>query len=59
MASEEKIFEYFFANLVFRLPWQSIKYSDLEKFIWLVIQVFAGGTATLLVFREVAHMSLP
>ena len=32
MTSEKKIFEYFFfENLVFRLPWQSIKISDLDK----------------------------
>ena len=31
MASEKKIFEYFFKNLVFRLPWQPIKISDLDK----------------------------
>ena len=31
MASEKKIFEYFFENLVFRLPWQPIKISDLDK----------------------------
>ena len=31
MASEEMIFEYLFANLAFRLPWQPIKFSDLNK----------------------------
>ena len=31
MASEEMIFEYFFANLAFLLPWQSIKFSSLDK----------------------------
>ena len=30
-ASEEKIFEYFFENLSFMLPWQPIKFSDLDK----------------------------
>ena len=30
-ASEEKIFEYFFKNLPFMLPWQPIKFSDLDK----------------------------
>ena len=30
-ASEEKIFEYFFENLFFMLPWQPIKYNDLDK----------------------------
>ena len=30
-ASEEKIFEYFFENLPFMLPWQPIKFSDLNK----------------------------
>ena len=30
-ASEEKIFEYFFENLPFMLPWQPIKFSDLDK----------------------------
>ena len=29
--SEEKIFEYFFENLPFMLPWQPIKFSDLDK----------------------------
>ena len=36
LASEEKIFEYFFANLAFWLPWQPIKFSGLDKFICLV-----------------------
>ena len=32
MASETKIFEiFYFANLAFRLPWQPIKISDLNK----------------------------
>ena len=31
MASEEQIFEHFFANLAFRLPWQPIKFSGLDK----------------------------
>ena len=30
-ASEEKHFEYFFENLPFMLPWQPIKFSDLDK----------------------------
>ena len=30
-ASEEKIFEYFFENLPYMLPWQPIKFSDLDK----------------------------
>ena len=30
-ASEQKIFEYFFENLPFMLPWQPIKFSDLDK----------------------------
>ena len=30
-ASEEKIFLYFFENLPFMLPWQPIKFSDLDK----------------------------
>ena len=30
-ASEEKIFEYFFENLPFMLPWQPIKFSELDK----------------------------
>ena len=30
MASE-MIFEYFFENLAFRLPWQPIKISNLDK----------------------------
>ena len=29
--SEEKIFEYFFENIPFMLPWQPIKSSDLDK----------------------------
>ena len=29
--SEEKIFEYFYKNLPFMLPWQPIKFSDLDK----------------------------
>ena len=31
MISEEKIFEYFFENLPFMLPWQPIKFTDLDK----------------------------
>ena len=31
MASEEKIFEYFFKNLPFMLPLQPIKFSYLDK----------------------------
>ena len=31
MISEEKIFEYLFENLPFMLPWQPIKFSDLDK----------------------------
>ena len=31
MASEKKIFEHFFENLAFWLPWQPIKISDLDK----------------------------
>ena len=31
MASEEIIFEYFFANLSFWLPWQPIKFSGFDK----------------------------
>ena len=31
MISEEKIFEYFFENLLFMLPWQQFKFSDLDK----------------------------
>ena len=33
MASEEMIFEYFFVNLAFLLPWQpmAIKFSGLDK----------------------------
>ena len=30
-ASEKKIFEYFFENIPFMLPWQPIKFSDLDK----------------------------
>ena len=30
-ASEENIFEYFFENLPFMLPWQPVKFSDLDK----------------------------
>ena len=29
--SEEKIFDFFFANLAFQLPWQPIKFSSLDK----------------------------
>ena len=31
MASEEIIFEYFFGNLAFRLPWQPIQFRGLDK----------------------------
>ena len=31
MISEEKIFEYFFENLPFMLPWQPIKFRDMDK----------------------------
>ena len=31
MASEKKIFEYFFQNLAFWLPWQPIKISHFDK----------------------------
>ena len=31
MASEKKIFEYFFGNLAFRLQWQPIKNSNLDQ----------------------------
>ena len=31
MISEEKIFEDFFENLPFMLPWQQFKFSDLDK----------------------------
>ena len=31
MASEEKIFEYFFTNLAFWLPWQPIEFRGLDK----------------------------
>ena len=31
MASEEMSFEYFFGNLAFRLPWQPLKFSGLDK----------------------------
>ena len=37
-ASEEMIFEYFFANLAFWLPWQLIKFSGLNK-----IHMFGRG----------------
>ena len=30
-ACEEKIVEYFFKNLPFMLPWQPIKFSDLDN----------------------------
>ena len=33
MAYEEMIFEHVFANLVFRLPWQQIKFKGLDKII--------------------------
>ena len=31
MASELMIFQFFFANLAFQLPWQPIKFSSLDK----------------------------
>ena len=31
LIASEKIFEYFFANLAFWLPWQPIKFSSLDK----------------------------
>ena len=31
MASEKKIFEHFFFNLAFLLPWQPTKISDFDK----------------------------
>ena len=31
LMASEKIFEYFFENLAFQLPWQPIKFSDLDK----------------------------
>ena len=31
MASELMIFQIFFANLAFRLPWQPIKFTSLDK----------------------------
>ena len=31
MISEEKIFKYLFEYLLFLLPWQPIKFSDLDK----------------------------
>ena len=31
MASLEKIFEYFFANLTFWLPWKPIKSTSMDK----------------------------
>ena len=36
MASVEMIFEYVFANLAFRLPWQPIKFRGLDKklYVW-------------------------
>ena len=38
MASEEMFFEYLFANLAIRLPWQPIKFSGLDK-----IHIFGRG----------------
>ena len=32
IASGDMIFEYFFANLIIRLPWQPIQFSDLDNF---------------------------
>ena len=31
MAYEDLIYEYFFANLAFRLPWKQIKFRGLDK----------------------------
>ena len=31
LTASEETFEYFFENLPFMLPWQSIKFSDLDK----------------------------
>ena len=31
MASELMVFQIFFANLAFRLPWQPIKFTSLDK----------------------------
>ena len=31
ITTTKKIFEYFFANLAFLLPWQPIKFSGLDK----------------------------
>ena len=36
LTASEKIFEYFLENLPFMLSWQPIKFSDLDKFIWIV-----------------------
>ena len=38
MASEQMIFEYVFVNLSFWFPWQSIKFSGLDK-----IHIFGRG----------------
>ena len=34
--SEEKIFEYFFANLAFRLQWQPIKFRDADAMVSVI-----------------------
>ena len=31
MVSEEMVFEYFFSNLAFWLPWQAINFRGLDK----------------------------
>ena len=31
MASDVMIFEYFFVNLAFRLPWQPVRFSGMDK----------------------------
>ena len=38
MTSEEIMFDYFFANLAFRLPWQPVKFRGLDK-----IHMFGRG----------------
>ena len=42
MASEEKIFVC--ANLAFRLPWQPIKFSGLDKFHMVGRELFKNET---------------
>ena len=34
--SEEKIFEYFFANLAFRLQWQPIKFREADAMVSVI-----------------------